>query len=144
MQTKQRTIMAEIDDIFVPNFTYNDAGRSKTKWSGTNDCGIRAFTLATGTHYNQSRKILKAFNHIGIAKHRRVSNGIFREDMDLAMESHGWFYTKCPSDTYYYEIDGIALLDMPRHFSFIADGILYDTWDCSMRRVVGYWQEIAE
>ena len=141
---KNNSLLAEIDSIFEPNFNYNDAGRSKTKWSGTNDCGIRAFSLATGIDYNKSRKYLKAFTHIGYAGNRRLSTGIYNDDMILAMESFGWIYIECGKNVYARQIPNKTMLNMPRHFSYKDNGMIQDTWDCSMRPVLGYYAEVAE
>ena len=93
-------LAAEIGQIFQPKWQYNDAGRSKTKWRGTFDCGVRAVALALDLPYNNARKLCKEFANIGKAGDRRISTGIFSNDIDLLMQAFGWEYIKMPPHSY--------------------------------------------
>jgi len=101
----------------------------------------------TGMPYIKCRKYLKAFGNIGKANNRRISNGVFKDDMDIAMESLGWFYTKMPKTpkAFCFDMpkDITILCNMPGHFVAIQNGIIQDTFDSSNKRIYGYWQEIT-
>ena len=136
----------ELDQIFSPEWQYNDAGRNKTKWRGQSDCGVRAVALALNLPYNNARKLCKEFTNIGKAGNRAISTGIYKSDMDLLMESFGWFYHKMPKNSYLCNLPQNikAICDMPKHFVYIENGILQDTWDSTNRKILGYWIELND
>lgn len=142
------SIQKSIDNIFDDAWEYNDGGRSKTKWRGTADCGVRAMSIVCDMPYEKARRILKSFGNIGLSNDRRISKGVHKCDMDMAMESLGWFYQDAPKFTgrkaYCFDIpnDIIALCNMPKHFVAIKNGVLLDTWDSSSRNILGYWVEL--
>ncbi len=125
---------------------YNDAGIKQTKFAGTNDCGVRAFALAHDMPYCKARDYLRAFTKIGRAGNRRISIGIYKEDMINAMESKCWLFNPIPKDITCNAWDlpkkGHFMLDMPRHFSTLIDGVIHDTWDCTDLEVLGYWYQL--
>ena len=140
------SIQKSLDNIFNDSWHYNNGGIRDTKWRGTNACGVRAMAICCNLPYNKARRILKSFSNIGKANNRRISTGVFREDMNLAMESLGWFYNLAPSfidrKAYHFDIKGNALCYMPRHFAAIQNGILQDTWNSTSRYIIGYWTEL--
>lgn len=150
-QHSNLNLNTEIDIIFPTQkpWKYNDGGRSKTKWRGTADCGVRALSIVTNMPYEKSRRYLKAFGNIGKANNRRISTGVYQKDMNLVMESLGWFYQKGPKffnrKTYWTDLPNniTALCNMPGHFVAIKNGILLDTFDSSNRYIIGYWTEIV-
>ncbi len=139
-------LAAEIGQIFQPKWQYNDAGRGNTKWRGTSDCGVRAVALALNLPYDNARKLCKEFTNIGRAGNRAISSGIYKDDLDLLMESFGWFYHKMPKKSYLCNIPQNinAICDMPKHFVFVANGILQDTWDSTERQILGYWAKLDD
>lgn len=142
------SIQSELNNIFDASWQYNDGGRSKTKWSGTKDCGVRALAVVTGMPYEKARKHLKAFTNIGKANHRRISTGIYKVDMDMAMESLGWFYQTVPNftnnKTYCANMPKniTMLLNMRGHFVAMQNGLLQDTFDSTNKCIIGYWVEL--
>ena len=144
---KNLTLETNINNFWPDPWKYNDAGRGKSKWHGTADCGVRAFAICCNMSYDKSRKYLKKFTKIGKANNRRISNGIFTDDMNLAMESQGWFYTKTTKTgglSFYYDMpkDVTLLCNMPKHFVAMQNGIILDTFNSSGRHIVGYWMEL--
>ncbi len=141
------SIQASLNNILPDLWQYNDGGRSKTKWRGTADCGVRAFAIVTDMPYDKARRYLKGFTNIGKANNRRISIGVYKEDMDLAMESLGWYYLDAPKfasrKAYHFDIPKITVLcNMPGHFVASQHGILQDTWNSTSRYIIGYWKEL--
>jgi len=130
------------------NYTYDDGGRIAAGMKSDTDCGIRAIAIATGMEYHAARKFIKEFANIGKQGNRSISRGIWKEDMDAALRSIGWFWCSAPKfegrKARYSDIPGVAILRMARHYSTVKDGTLHDSWDSSHKMVYGYWCESAE
>ncbi len=130
------------------NYTYDDGGRVAAGMKSQNDCGIRAIAIATGMEYHAARKFIRAFAKAGKQGNGQISNGIYKEDMNAALESIGWVWCSAPKfegrKARYSDIPCTAILRMARHYSTVKDGVLYDSWDSSHKMVYGYWCESAK
>lgn len=125
------------------NYTYDDGGRVAAGMKSQSDCGIRAIAIAIGMEYHAARKFIRAFAKAGKQGNGQISNGIYKEDMNAALESIGWVWCSAPKfegrKARYSDIPGTAILRMARHYSIVKDGVLYDSWDSSHKMVYGYW-----
>lgn len=118
-------------------FIKTDGGRKAAGFKGKTDCGIRAVAVATGMSYDDSRKLLKQFSK------GPISRGIYKEDMDAALQSIGWRWHSAPKfegrKARYNDIEGIAILRMAGHYSVVIHGVLYDDVYSGDKMVYGYW-----
>jgi len=127
------------------DFVYDDGGRSsvgyKFKGKRTEDCVVRAITIALGLPYEQ----------------------VFRELMYMGMEygaypnwpcvyerylkAQGWVKNKCPRNASgkliklrdWYSAPHRAVVTNSGHLTAIVDGKCRDLWDCTYRPVNSYW-----
>ena len=126
-------------------FKYSDGGRKDAGFLSKTDCGIRAIAIATGLGYLEARKLLSHHSRIGKKGNGSIASGIYKEDLNAALESIGWSWRPAPKfdgrKAKYSDIPGCAVLRMAKHFSVVVDGILFDTWDSSHKMVYGYWSK---
>ena len=106
-----------------------------------NDCVVRAISLAENRSWDETYDKLSR-----IAK----EEGIILDDITFVDKYLSKRYKercyKCNGkrltvDEFLQEgLDGIYLITMKGHITCIIDGTLYDTWDCSNRRIWSVWQ----
>lgn len=101
-----------------------------------NDCVVRAISLAEHKTWDETYEKLS-----DIAQEQ----GILLDDVDFVedyLDEHyrrvphcaklvREFVEECPCGTY--------LVTMEGHITVIIDGVIYDTFDCSNRRIWGIW-----
>lgn len=127
-------------------YIFNDGGRSAAGYKcSSRDCGVRAVAIAIGLEYKTAQKLLKEYSAKGMLGSKAISKGIFKEDLDAALESLGWVWVEAPKfegrKAKYSDIPGTAILRMAKHFVAVVDGVLYDTWDSREKMVYGYWKK---
>jgi len=123
----------------------------KTNDSYTNDCMIRAVSIATCINYN---KVLAGFILNGWHMYksgRRSGNRMYDETLKLLGVKFNQ-YDIDPDNEHPTTLckwvnmsndgrDGlIAIYILPSHACCVIDGVLYDTFDCSDRIVKGCWE----
>ena len=126
---------------------YTDAGRSEAGYKGKKDCGIRAVVIATGMAYKDAQKLLRKHAKNGRKGKGSISNGIFKEDFNSALEELGFKWFSAPKfdgrKARYSDIDGVAILRMSKHYVTVVDGVLHDSFDSRHKMVYGYWKKVA-
>lgn len=125
-------------------FVYDDGGRLESGLKGrSGDCAVRAVSVATGMNYKDARLLIKEFAAKGKQGNKAIANGVYKEDLNAALESIGWEWRSAPKfegrKAKYTDISGVAILRMARHFAAVVNGELRDTWDSSEKMVYGYW-----
>lgn len=124
-------------------YIYDDGGKCGVK--GKSDCGVRAVAIALDMPYQQARKLLKEQAAKGRQGNKAISKGIYKEDLQSAIESFGWYWVSAPKFTgrkaRYTDLpsEGNYIVSMAKHFTAVVDGQIRDTWDCSNKMVYGYW-----
>ena len=127
------------------SYKYNDGGREEAGFKSRTDCGIRAVAIACQMTYCEAREVLKEASANGRRGSRAIARGIFREDMDAALNKLGWSWRQAPR----FEGRKAKFSDMPKdkrvivrmakHYAAVCYGELNDTWDSSHKMVYGYW-----
>lgn len=101
-----------------------------------NDCVVRAISLAEGKTWDETYEKLSDMAQ---------EDGILLDDVNFVedyLDEHykrvphcsklvGEFVEECPH--------GIYLVTMEGHITVIIDGVIYDTFDCSDRRIWCIW-----
>ena len=133
----------------MENFFYNDGGKHESGYKTKTDCGIRAVAIACEVSYNDARAILKKAAKDGVAGNGQIAKGIYKEDMNSALQSLGWVWRSAPKikgrKARYYDLPkGRVIARMSKHFVAVIDGVIHDTWDSSQKMVYGYWEKINE
>jgi hypothetical protein len=130
------------------------------------DCVARAIAIATQKPYREVADALiaakvrdVATSNEGWAKHARRKGGIrfFHADHGVHtrvsrpyLKALGWKYTSTKElprgKGMHLRADelprGRLIVDLPRHWVAVIDGVIHDTFDCSdegRRRIQGYW-----
>ncbi len=127
-------------------YIYDDGGREEAGFKSKGDCGIRAISIACEISYNESRKLLKEYAKRGKAQSGQISKGIYKEDLEAALNSIGWVWHSAPKfegrKARYNDLPkGRVIARMAKHYAAIIDGDLRDSWDSSHKMVYGYWRE---
>lgn len=111
-----------------------------------NDCVKRAITKASGRDYKEIALCLNRYKKVtGAPKFNSKENAvryIEKEMQGIRMTfpvkagqprmNGERFCKRYPKGTY--------ILQMPKHVVCVKDGIIYDTWDCSLKCVYGAWK----
>lgn len=127
-------------------FSYNDGGRSEAGFKSQSDCAIRAMSIACGIPYKEARQIIKRSTKLGKQGNGNLSSGVYKEDLDHALQHLGWVWYKAPKfegrKAYYRDMpSGVVIARMAKHFVAIKDNVIYDTWDSSSKMIYGYWRK---
>lgn len=129
-------------------YVFNDGGREAAGFKPSGDCGVRAIAVATGMDYAEVRKMMRKVCKQGKAGTGSLSNGIYKEDLNTALEAMGWYWCAAPKfqgrKARYSDIPGKAIVRMAKHYAAVVDGALHDTWDSSDKMVYGYWAKKEE
>jgi len=132
----------------MTNYKYNDGGRSKYFKGKAGDCAARAMAIALDIDYKQAYDELAKANAKGRGGNKSARNGIFKEDFDAVLKSHGWLWVSAPKfdgrKARYNDMpEGRVIVRMARHFAAVINGELNDSWDSSHKMVYGYWIKAA-
>lgn len=127
-------------------WTFNDGGKHCSKRKGNRDCGIRAVAIALHIPYDVSVALCKQFAHAGRMGSRSVAKGIFKQDLDALLKSHGWEWCKAPQfvGRKARAADmpaGTVIARMSHHYAAVIDGVVHDAWNSSEKMVYGYWKQ---
>jgi len=128
--------------IETPNFHFHNANPKGKKAA---DCVVRAIAVALGQTWEET---MREMTELGI-KHGLV----FNEDklIDLYLNKKGWFKMKEPRDCDNKKISverfakgrGSSGVFVARagshHLTLIADGVVWDTWDCSKKTMHSFY-----
>lgn len=126
------------------SYIYTDGGRVQAGFKSLTDCGIRAMAVACDISYQEARKALKEASKNGRKGSGAISTGIFKEDMEKALQAYGFVRKSAPKlegrKARYYDLPrGRIVANMAKHFAAVIDGNLYDSWDSSGKMVYDYW-----
>lgn len=137
-------MLASVNQKGEKMYKYDDGGRSEAGMKSLSDCGIRAVAIACGMDYQAARKLLKEYAAKGRQGNRAISRGIYKEDMEAALNSIGWKWYPAPKlagrKARYSDLPkGRYIARMARHYAAVIDGELRDSWDSSGKMVYGYW-----
>ena len=127
-------------------FRYSDGGRSNYfKTENVRDCVCRAICNATGKDY---KEVYDAINNLAKSerkgtKKRGVSSardGVYKETIRKYLESIGWVWhptmqigSGCKVHLCKEELpSGILIVNISKHTTCVKDGVLYDTYNCSI------------
>ncbi len=130
------------------SFIYNDGGRIEAGFKTQTDCGIRALSIACEISYKEARAILKKAAKNGKQENGQIAGGIYKEDLDSALEQFGFKWHSAPKfkgrKAKYYDLPkGRIVARMSKHFVAVIDKQLHDTWDSSEKMVYGYWKQVT-
>ena len=125
-------------------YIYNDGGRSKYFKGKAGDCGARAMAIALEIDYKQVYNELSQANAEVKGGKKSARNGIFKEDFDTVLKSHGWIWVSAPKlngrKAYVGDMpSGRVIARMAKHFVAVIDGVAHDTWDSTHKMIYGYW-----
>lgn len=128
----------------MSNFIYNDGGRLEAGFKTQTDCGIRAVAIACDISYKDARAILKKSAKNGKQGNGQIANGIYKEDLNSALETFGFKWQQAPKfegrKAKFYDLPkGKIIARMSKHFVAVVDNVIHDTWDSSEKMVYGYW-----
>lgn len=128
----------------MASFVYNDGGRSEAGFKTQTDCGIRAVAIACDISYKDARGILKKAAKNGKQGNGQIANGIYKEDLNTALETLGFKWNPAPKfegrKAKHYDLPkGKVIARMSKHFVSVIDNVIHDTWDSSEKMVYGYW-----
>ena len=128
----------------MASFVYNDGGRSEAGFKTQTDCGIRAVAIACDISYKDARGILKKAAKNGKQGNGQIANGIYKEDLNTALETLGFKWSPAPKfegrKAKHYDLPkGKVIARMSKHFVAVIDNVIHDTWDSSEKMVYGYW-----
>ncbi len=102
--------------------------------------------IALNMPYKQARKTIKDFAARGHQGNKAIAGGVFKDDLDAALQSMGWVWHKAPvlqgRKARYSDIPGVAIVRMSRHFAAVINGELHDSFDSSDKMVYGYWAKV--
>lgn len=128
-------------------YKFSDGGQSESGLKGNRYCGPRAVSIATGIGFSKACDLLKEHSQKGVKGSKRISTGVFKDDMNSALKSLGWTWTPAPklsgrkaraSDL----PSGTYIARMARHYAAVIDGVVHDSWNSSNKMVYGYWRKI--
>ena len=95
------------------------------KGLSTDDCVKRAIVVVTGMDYAKVQRELNEYKTVtGAKSFNSIKNLRYVEDV---LRAKNKFCRKYPR--------GRFILDMVGHWSACVDGCIYDTWDCSKKKV---------
>ena len=140
----------------------NDGGRSKYFKGTASDCAVRAICNATGKDY---KEVYDAINEL--AKHERTGKrkkgissareGVYGDTFKKYVEGQlGWVWhptmkigSGCKVHLCAEELPkGILIVSISRHYTCVKDGVIYDTWNCSIDKYVdwntGKYMEVTD
>ena len=131
----------------MASFVYNDGGRSEAGFKTQTDCGIRAVAIACDISYKDARGILKKAAKNGKQGNGQIANGIYKEDLNTALETLGFKWSPAPKfegrKAKHYDLPkGKVIARMSKHFVAVIDNVIHDTWDSSEKMVYGYWRKV--
>jgi len=131
----------------MASFVYNDGGRSEAGFKTQTDCGIRAVAIACDISYKDARGILKKAAKNGKQGNGQIANGIYKEDLNTALETLGFKWSPAPKfegrKAKHYDLPkGKVIAKMSKHFVAVIDNVIHDTWDSSEKMVYGYWRKV--
>lgn len=110
---------------------------ANAKGKFTNDCVIRAISLAEDKTWNETYEELSE-----IAQR----NGILLDDVEFveplldSRYSRVCYKNKCVGDFVEQNPKGTYLITMNGHITCAIDGVLYDTFDCRNRIMLCAWE----
>lgn len=116
------------------SFKYYNAN---AKGRHTNDCVVRAISLAEDKTWNETYKELSKLAQ---------AQGILLDDVEFVEPLLDGRYTReCFEDTFVGEFIethpiGKYLVTMSGHITCIIDGVLYDSFDCRNRIMLCAWE----
>lgn len=137
---------------------YNDGGRSKYfNADNVSDCAVRAIAIGTGKDYMEVYNALKNIN-----KGKSCRNGTPKNVDKTYLKKLGWvWHSTCKvgqgvsCHLVKEELPGgTIIVQISKHLVCVKDGIINDTYDCSVKRyydrdgnlitndyraVYGYW-----
>ena len=127
-------------------YKYSDGGRADAGFKGKYDCGIRAVAIACELSYKDAQKVLREAAKKGKQGNGSISAGLYKEDMNSALQSLGWEWVSAPKfegrKARYSDLPaGRHIARMARHYAAVIDGVLIDAWDSSGKMVYGYWSK---
>ena len=130
----------------MTSFVYNDGGREQAGFKTQTDCGIRALSIACEISYKEARAILKKAAKNGKQGNGQIANGIYKEDLNAALETLGFKWYSAPKfegrKAKYHDLpNGRVIARMSKHFVAVIDNVIHDTWDSSEKMVYGYWYQ---
>lgn len=137
------------------NYIYNDGGRKAAGYKGTcGDCVTRAIAIATGIPYELiydelAYRIKEYFAALhpnipwrlisgrrggrrGTTPRNGVNHNVYRPFLLM----RGWRWHETPG-RWFYPTDfptGRVIVQLPSHLVTVIDGVIHDTYDCSMKR----------
>ena len=132
-------------------FVVSDGGRKASGRRGfVGDCVVRSICIVSGRPYEEVYMSITRRGRVGkkpYRKHYSARQGVisreawFREYMDsIGFEWHK-VQRGVPISSPVFAC-GRFVLDIRRHYTAMLDGVLHDTYDCSLdgrRKVCGYW-----
>ncbi|MEK9767811.1 MAG: hypothetical protein VW683_02720 [Betaproteobacteria bacterium] len=128
----------------MTKYIYNDGGRSNYFKGTAGDCAVRAMAIALELDYKQVYNELAQANAKGRGGVKSARNGIYKEDFNRVLESHGWTWVPAPKfdgrKAYVGDMPkGRVIARMAKHFVAVINGVAYDTWDSTEKMIYGYW-----
>ena len=110
------------------------------------DCVARAISGATGKPWDD---VIREITEFGIKK-----GLVFNEKAAFGpwLQKQGWYKNPQPRkrDNTKYTVkefveefcqEGTCILSLANHLTYVKDGILYDTWNCSYKTVGNWWSK---
>ena len=131
----------------MENFNYNDGGQEAYRSLKSGYCGVRALVIATGMGWKEAEKHLRQFTNRGKAGNGKLSNGIYKEDYDVALRALGFKWVAAPKfdgrKARAADLSGTVIARQAGHYVCVIEGTVNDIWDCTEKMVYGYWSKAA-
>lgn len=118
------------------------------------NCVARAICLATGISFIEVHFTLEMLGQLegtvgaaprnGRRRRSHPTRGMFRATYQQWLERLGWEYVTVPQGMMLDLMphQGTIIIQFRRHLATAVEGIIYDTWDCRKREILGYFRKI--
>lgn len=120
----------------------NTGGRERYyKATNVRDCVTRAIAIANNMDYKTTYKMMWEYQG------ESPRNGVYPEATDKCLFDLGWEYKDLAKQRIRmneFEFpNGIIICRIKGHITTIIDGVINDTWNCSIKNpvVIGYWHK---
>ena len=133
----------------MQTYQFNDGGQSQHRSLKSGYCAVRALVIAEGYDWKEAEKLLRHFTKTGRAGKGTLSNGVYKEDFDKALQACGYQWTAAPvipgrkARTYDLADYGKVIARQAHHFVCVDNGVAQDIWDCTEKMVYGFWVKVA-
>ena len=138
-------------EIRNPNWVFCSGGREHyfKGRKGAGDCVTRAISIAMGADYKWVYDSLAALNKAAGYK-KSARNGVHDAIWEKFVMEHGWEKHPYPRiegrKTYAPDFKGMGtlLVRTRRHLACVKDGVVWDSWDSSVRPVVLHYYKLPD